>query len=126
MDAWVAEYVMGFEVYIINRAVRQERTVVDQRIGNWNQEIRYLYHTPFSKNIDVPYFSKDIAVAWKALEKTREEVRGVDIYTRHNCWEVYIYLVDFNSADGYSYAEADTASLAICRASLIAVLSRKP
>jgi hypothetical protein len=116
MDAWVAEFVMGWPQWDF-------KNDWEGSFPMWRDDEGVLLYTTY----DDPHYwspSKDIAAAWQVVEKL------------HGPYTLNVFTSDFDRSVGFcchirrvgtfpssfAYEYGDTAPLAVCRAALLAVL----
>lgn len=120
IDALVAERVMGWTRYSIEMHPSDNRT-----IGGILYCPPDFPHDHNAMNV-VPDYSTEVAKAWLVVEKlARDEHDSADIgYLPDGSWRAYFRVGGYRPfMDQEGWAEAPTASLAICRAALKATES---
>ena len=100
MDACVAEIIFSYEDMGFEISPRYQKPT--------DHGVEVLY--------DLPHYSTEIAAAWEVVEKMREKYGF--LLTDETPWIAELIDCDFLRITG----EAETAPLAICRASLLSVL----
>ncbi len=110
LDALVAEKVMGRNLWYGDPTGYK----IVENFDYWRTDIRdsddeYCYRCP--------RYSADIASAWEVMEEMKDKFQP-DLIFENGEWECLLMAE-------YARARATTAPLAICRASLIAVLEAK-
>ena len=126
LDALVAEHVMGWE----HLDSWMGSPLAKGWDGFWDGEWVRWITLPESddENMAKPWSpSTDIVAAWKVVEKMREGY-SISIHTIGSIWQCTLEIKDHKTRfpvevahAGDAFADADTAPLAICRATLMAV-----
>jgi hypothetical protein len=116
LDAEIAEKVMGWHTF------SPIDTTCDHAVGAGGYRRNFAFDPADDKQKVIPFYSRDISAAWEVVEKLKYEVT----VKKYEAMSGYRYWARVNGADPNQFdekiANCSTASEAICKAALLAVL----